>query len=312
MFPRVAPPEGWDAVLADDALLAPGVAAIAQRHGLHGATVRRYDSGSLPVYALGDQHVLKIFPPDEAAFAGVEAQVLAFVAGKLPLPTPGVTALDTLDGWHCILMTQLRGQRAVQVWPALSAHECDRLADDLGHGLAALHALDVAALGPVEPNWEGFSAAQFESAAERQRKRGLAPHWLEQIPAFLEAWKPATSGARVLLHTEVMREHLMVEQGPHGWRLSGLFDFEPAMVGDPAYEFASVGLFVACGEARLLRRILRAYGKADAELNEALACRFMAHALLHRYSSLPWYLERLPPQGATTLEQLAQRWWALS
>ncbi len=137
-------------------------------------------------------------------------------------------------------------------------------------------------------------------------------HWLEQIPEFLDTWKPAPGGARALLHTEVMREHMMVERHTAlGWRLSGWFDFEPAMVGDPDYEFASVGLFVACGDARFLHRTLRAYGHVGADSGAALGCRFMAHALLHRYSNLPWYLRRLPPNGETTLEQLARHWWAL-
>ncbi|WP_368396660.1 phosphotransferase [Streptomyces sclerotialus] len=38
---------------------------------------------------------------------------------------------------------------------------------------------------------------------------------------------------RSLLHTEVMREHFLVD--PDGWRLTGLLDFEPAMIGDRAY-----------------------------------------------------------------------------
>jgi hygromycin-B 7''-O-kinase len=306
----VAASEGaWRALLADDAALAAGVGAIAARHGLCGASVRRYDSGSLPVYALGEQHVLKLFPPHEAGHADVEARVLGFIAGRLPLATPTVIAADAQDGWPYVLMTQLRGRRLVDLWASMTIDERDRLADELGAGLAALHALDLAGLAPIEPRWDGFIAQQIGSAVERQRQRGLAPMWLEQIPAFLESWQPV-GGARALLHTEVMREHLMVERAASGWRLSGLFDFEPAMVGDPHYEFASVGLFVACGDARMLRRILRAYGHADAAIDGALACRFMAHALLHRYSNLPWYLQRLPPQGETTLEHLAQRWWA--
>ncbi len=312
LLPTASPTQDWATLLADDAALAAGVAAIAARHGLQRAAVRRYDSGSLPVYALGEQHVLKLFPPHEASFAEVEARVLEFLAGKLPLPTPAVTAADAMDSWRYVLMTQLPGRRLVDRWSSLAIGERDRLADALGEGLAAMHALDLATLGPIEPQWDNFIAQQVASAVERQRKRGLAPLWLEQIPAFLGAWQPAPSGARVLLHTEVMREHLMVEPATGGPRLSGLFDFEPAMVGDPAYEFASVGLFVACGDARFLRRILGAYGYAEADLDAALACRFMAHALLHRYSNLPWYLQRLPPQGETTLEQLAQRWWALT
>ena len=44
---------------------------------------------------------------------------------------------------------------------------------------------------------------------------------------------------------------------------------------------------------RLLRRLLLASGRPAAELDgDALACRLMAHALLHRYSNLRWYLDR--------------------
>ena len=80
----------------------------------------------------------------------------------------------------------------------------------------------------------------------------------------------------------------------------------------PEYDFASLGLFVSCGDGRFLRRVLRACGYAEAALDEALPCRLMAHAILHRYSNLRWYLERLPADGATTLQQLAQQWWSLA
>jgi hygromycin-B 7''-O-kinase len=38
--------------------------------------------------------------------------------------------------------------------------------------------------------------------------------------------------------------------------LSGLPDFETAMTGDRACEFAAVGLFVSRGDPRLLGRVL--------------------------------------------------------
>jgi hygromycin-B 7''-O-kinase len=118
---------------------------------------------------------------------------------------------------------------------------------------------------------------------------------------------PPPAPRLALLHTELMREHLTVEDG----RLAGLFDFEPAMVGAPEYDFASLGLFVSCGDARFLGRTLRAYGYASAQLDEALQCRLMAYTLLHRYANLRWYLERIPAGDATSLEALARRWWAL-
>jgi hygromycin-B 7''-O-kinase len=306
-LPTAADDAGWDALCDDEAALGPGVAALLSRHGLAHAPRRRYDSGSLPVYAVGARHVLKLFPPIEHEYASVEARVLAAVQNQLPLPTPTLLAADTHDGWPYLLMSQLPGQRLVDAWPRLTSAECDRVADTLGEGIAALHAIDTTPLADLPPPWDGFIAEQHASAAERQSKRGLDAHWLEQIPAFLERWMPPLPARRVLLHTEVMREHLMVD----GARLAGLFDFEPAMLGAAEYEFASVGLFVACGDGRALRRILLAYGFAPHQLDAALQCRFMAHALLHRYSNLRWYLERLPAGDASTLEQLAARWWPL-
>jgi hygromycin-B 7''-O-kinase len=306
-LPTAIDDAGWNALCKDEPTLSPGVAALLSRHGLAHEARRRYDSGSVPVYAVGAQHVLKLFPPTEHAHASAEARVLAAVQGRLPLPTPQLIAADTHDSWPYLLMSQLPGQRLVDAWPALSIGERDRIADALGETIATLHAIDTTALADLPPSWDGFVAEQHASATERQVKRRLDAHWLEQIPAFLDRWKPAPAAHRVLLHTEIMREHLMVDDG----RLTGLFDFEPAMLGAADYEFASVGLFVACGDARTLRRVLLAYGYAPHALDEALQCRFMAHALLHRYSNLRWYLERLPAGDATTLEQLAVRWWPL-
>ena len=103
----------------------------------------------------------------------------------------------------------------------------------------------------------------------------------------------------------------MVAKDDSGWQLSGLFDFEPAMLGAPEYDFASFGLFVACGDGRFLCRSLRVYGYRDDLLDAALQNRLMAYAVLHRYSKLRWYLERLPAPQAVTLEHLAVRWWPL-
>ena len=80
------------------------------------------------------------------------------------------------------------------------------------------------------------------------------------------------------------------------------------MVGAPDYELASVGIFVAGAEAGVLRAVLEGYGMGP---DDDLAPRIMAYALLHRYSNLRWYLERLPPvPDAKTIEALARGWFA--
>ncbi len=169
---------------------------------------------------------------------------------------------------------------------------------DLGRGLAALHAVDCSRVREVTVDWSDFIDAQRKTAVDRQRARGLAERWVELIPAFLDAEVPGLVGSSSLLHTELMREHLLMSRGPRGWELSGLFDFEPAMVGAPEYDLASLGVFVSCGDGAFLRRTLLAYGYPAPRLDEALQRRVLAYALLHRYSNFRWYLERVPARGA--------------
>lgn len=58
-----------------------------------------------------------------------------------------------------------------------------------------------------------------------------------------------------------MREHLITDPAA-GWRLTGLLDFEPAMIGDPAYDLVAVGLFTTRADPHLLGQLLGAYGRA--------------------------------------------------
>lgn len=251
--------------------------------------------------------MLKLFPPGEGDFARTEWRALAAVHGTLPLPTPEPVACGTSGDWSYVLMSRLNGRLLVDAWPELAAGDRDRLATELGQGLAALHGIEGVDLG-AETDWGEFLRAQRESAVDRQRARGLDERWVEQIPDFLAA-TPTDDGRRALLHTELMREHLLVTRGADGWALSGLFDFEPAMVGPPEYDLASFGVFVSCGDGRFLRRALLAYGVTP---DEALQRRALAYAILHRYSNLRWYMERVPPRsGDVTLDDVARRWWAI-
>jgi Phosphotransferase enzyme family. len=145
-----------------------------------------------------------------------------------------------------------------------------------------------------------------------ERPASTPMRWLSKSRVSRKPACAPIDARRALLHTELMREPLLVRTDGSRCELSGLFDFEPAMVGAPEYDFASFGLFVACGDGRFLRRALLAYGLPARRLDAALQCRLMAYAMLHRYSNLRWYLERLPAQGAASFEALAARWWPLS
>jgi hygromycin-B 7''-O-kinase len=309
-LPEAVTLEQFRAARRDETLLRPGVDSICERHRLQGGMITRFADGSLPVYALGDSRVLKLYPPVFRSELDIESRVLEAVRGRLPIPTPGVEATGEQDGWGYILMERLRGESLATAWPRIPARDRERLAAQLGVALAALHAVRdpvLETLGP--PDWDELMRTQRASCVERQRAKGLDEHWLAQIPSFLESVPLATPARRVLLHTEIMREHLLVDEGADGFAFTGLFDFEPSMQGAPEYEFAAVGAFVSCGDGAMLRRLLLAYGYQPAELDEAFARRMLAYALLHRYSNLRWYLARLPPPAAPTLEALATCGW---
>ncbi|KAA2253890.1 phosphotransferase [Solihabitans fulvus] len=321
MAPRLILPDSStddlaEAACAEDSLLLPGVRAICARHSVDevgDADIARFADGSLPVFALGQDLVLKLYPAVDFDDYSVEGGVLAAVHDRLPVPTPGVRGVGELDGWGYVLMDRLRGEPLDEVWPTLDEEATDRLADALGRALAALHDVDAPVVDTLDPrDWGAFLATQRESCVARQRKRGLDERWLAQIPEFLDrvALDPEPRG--VLLHTEVMREHLLAARGPDGWALTGLFDFEPAMRGDAEYEFGAVGIFFSRGDRRVLRRVLTAYGYPPHELDHALSRRLLAHVLLHVYSHLPWYLRLIPVgDGVTTLDQLAEHWFGV-
>jgi hygromycin-B 7''-O-kinase len=305
MLPLIRTPEEFARVARAEEALKVGVRAVCDRHHL-GHDVVRYADGSLPVYAIGDR-VLKLYPQLYLSERDVEARALALVSGRLPIPTPALEAVGEVDGWGYVLMSRLRGESLATAWDSLSGIERERVAAGLGEAIAALHAIDDAELAAFPPgDWDAFLRQQRAGVVAQQEKKGLTQPWLERIPAWLNAVELVPT-RRVLLHTEIMREHLRIEGGV----LSGLFDFEPAMFGAAEYELASIGVFASCGDAQLLRRILLAYGYPQSALDEALTRRMCAYALLHRYSNMSWYLKRLPPPAAPTLDAFAAAGWGL-
>ncbi len=241
----------------------------------------------------------------------MESGVLDLVEGRLPVETPRVHRVGSSEGWAYVLMSRLRGRPLSAVWPSLAPAERRSVAGRVGGVLAALHEVDhrgLDVLGP--PCWEEFVAAQRAGCVERQRSRELPEAWVEQIPDFL-ASTPLPAGRPVLLHTEVMAEHVLVRPGEAGWEVSGLFDFEPAMRGAAEYEFVAEGVFLTRGDPGAFAALLAGYGLDRAAVDSALSRRLLAYTLLHVYSNLTNYLRLLPAPAEPTLPSLADRWFGV-
>ena len=312
-LPSVRTEEELAGIGQDEAALRPGIERLCRLLGVNAASLTRYPAGSRPVYAAGDV-VLKLFPPvPELPDQRVEAELLAALAGQLPTATPRVRAAGEHDGWGYVLMTRLPGVPLDTVWDRLSARDRDRLAGQLGETIASLHRMPPPAIRDWRPqDWPAFVAGQRARCVSEQRALGLPTRWADQIPEFLDA-VALPSGPPALLHTEIMRQHLLVSEGHgDGWRLSGLIDFEPGMRGEREYEFVAVGVFAAEGDARFLARTLTSYGYHPDQLDPALRRRLLAWGILHRYSNLSWWMRRLPDPARPTLDSLADHLFAAS
>ncbi|MBP2181207.1 phosphotransferase family protein [Amycolatopsis magusensis] len=303
-FPEAGTEEQFEA-LADEQVR-PGVAALLDELGLTDREAERFGSGSLPVYAVGGDLVLKLFPPVYLNEVGTEAGVLRALHGRLPIPTARLDRTGEFDGWGYVLMSRLPGETLSSAWPQLTQSDKESLAQNLGEALAALHRTPAPDLGPAD--WSAFLETQRANAVQRQEKAGLAGEWLAQIPGFLAEVEFGTPEP-VLLHTEFMRDHLLVSREADGWAVTGLFDFEPAMRGAPEYDLVGAGIFVAGGDRAFFRRLLLAYGYTAEQLDAEFARRCLAYTLLHVYSNLPWYLKVMPEPEQPTLDALAQRWF---
>lgn len=280
-------------------------ASIATAHA-GGATPVRFDAGSVPVYALGAATVLKLFPAAEREQFETEAATLGFLHGKLPIATPELLAHGAGGSWRWLLMSRIRGAPLADVWPHLDPAARTDVMQQAGEALAALHALPLPGLRVTGQPWARFIAERHLHCVVRQREAGLRDPWLARIAHWLDAHPPPREGGVVLLHTEVMREHLFVEPRGERWRVSGLVDFEPSMVGLPEYEFASVGVFLCAGDPRLLASVLKGYGLQP---DRAWRERVFTCLLLHRYSRLRWYLDLLAVPDSTPLASLVEQWF---
>jgi hygromycin-B 7''-O-kinase len=150
---------------------------------------------------------------------------------------------------------------------------------------------------------------------QRHREQGVPEHWLQQIPGFLAQTAPLypPTFAPAIISGDIHEYHPLVKQQDTQWRLSGLFDFDDALLGLYEYDLAAAALFMMAGRPTLLRAFLLSYGYAEADLGGALCYRLMAYALLHRYRPFNhWLSEACAKQACSTLEEVAHILYAFA
>jgi hygromycin-B 7''-O-kinase len=170
--------------LITDESLWPGVRTLCADLGYAPERLTKFTEGSLPVYDLDDELVLKLYPAADLADLATEP-VMRALHGRLPIPTPEVVATGRFDGWGYLLMTKLRGTDLRPQCPQIDRDAKLPLARQAGEALAALHAVPAPPIGPA--GWTAFIDGQIATAADRQRHRArplAAPALARRLMAY--------------------------------------------------------------------------------------------------------------------------------
>ena len=260
------------------------------------------------MFAVGDDHVVKLYPPFWPEQFHLETVALRQIFGRLGIPTPEVQFTGELEGWNYIVMSQLKGKPLTEIWSTLSRNEQVRVIGEIGEAVSRLHAVPTEEIAPLVDGWTELIGRQSLSCFERQKRGRLSEHWLNQIPDYLAKHLPSlpTDFSLALLHTELTYDVWLLDfQGGH-WKLSGIFDFADVLVGHHEAE-----LFNCKGDRELFRAYLLNYGYTEDQLTPEWQNQKMTYLLLHRYVGLNWFMKRMPSTTfAKNIEDIAALWFA--
>jgi hygromycin-B 7''-O-kinase len=287
---------------------------ICQRHGLAHEDLKRFGDGTDPAdgscvaFAVGEHHVIKLFPPYQKRLYEAELVVAEHVFGKLSIATPEIFAHGTVDEWPYLVMSRLQGNYLSDIWDNLDRVNQAHLVIELAEVLAQLHALPTNNLPHLDADWMKFVEGRVNGCIQQHREQGVPENWLQQMPDFLAHASPLypLDFASVIISGDIHQYHLLASLEHSQWRLTGLFDFDDALLGFCEYDLAGAGLFMMAGRSTLLRPFLLTYGYAVSDLNAHLSHRLLAYTLLHLYRPFNWVREEFVKHSCSTLEELAE------
>src|SRR5439155_10242289 len=123
------------------ALWLPAIQVICQRHGLHSDILMRFEGGTCIVFAVGDNHIIKLYPPYWRHECNVELTVANYIYNKLPISTPEIRVYGVLEEWPYLIMNRLTGIYLSDVWDKIDYKNKLAIVTHLGEILANLHVL---------------------------------------------------------------------------------------------------------------------------------------------------------------------------
>ncbi len=320
-YPVVETLTQWRPIFTRPEVWRPMIEEIWRQHGL-GLVEQVVPgfAGSNAVFIVNEELVAKIFAPFWAQDAPRELEAYLILADYPELPVPRVIAHGTIEAeqhWPYMVLTRLPGVRLGDVWPSVSPADRLAITCHLAEIVRTLHAVPtdrITAMDIRREAWVEFIRQQIAGAvAYHRRHNSLPEHLLAQLPDYLASAQPLfpPDFQPTLINCDLTRDHLLlVEQDGH-WRIGGLIDFGDVRVGHIDYEWVALHLDLYDADCAQTRAFLRAYGWEQV-VDERFSRRMMAYSLLHLFSDMRPFVERLGgPERVRSLEEMEAALWRI-
>ncbi|MGI4730858.1 MAG: phosphotransferase family protein [Janthinobacterium lividum] len=173
----------------------------------------------------------------------LEIRVLRALARHAGIATPHYDIVDP-DGQFASYFLIAGVPLTPAIFSALSAGKARvAIAEAVGL-LKALHALNPRAVEPAGVCPRMWSAGQFADRLRDTRLPALAsraPELLPSIEAFLWRYRTDRAPRDVVLHGDLVSDHLLVDESTG--RLTGIIDFGDVALGDPAHDLLGFWIY---------------------------------------------------------------------
>jgi hygromycin-B 7''-O-kinase len=289
----------------------PALDEIARRHGVSCGAVTRFPDGESPVFAFGEDFVVKLLPKLGNTIVQQEVDLLTFLAPHAELPAPRLVGQGELEDWQYLLMTRIAGTSLQRAWPEIPPDQRLRLATEIGQLLAALHALPQTKLNPGGIDWTEFCHASFARWLARPSVGRISRALQDDGPRYFRANGAVVATAqRRLLHGDLAPVNLLVRSDPAGWEISGMIDFGNAMRGDPWFDLTAASLLLQPGDAPMVHALLDGYAAGSSSALARLRPVLMVNTLIHPLGDTAACLALVPGAAeCATWDDVARLLW---
>jgi len=240
------------------------------------------------VYRLGGQRYLKLFGPTAERQFHVERAVLRTLEAHSSISAPHIIAEgNRRPGPPYLVLSEVPGSTAEQVWDILSRSEQLAIARDLGVITAAIHRLPQQELLAVEQQYGGrleqIRREQARRIAHIDATEALSAQQRSDMIHFLKVEAAEhLDGPPTLAHCELAHNHLYLSRETGAWHVSGLIDWADAMLGPPEWDVTFLWFWTFSRDREAMRTCLKAL-YAVSPRPEHFARRCLA-AILHTHS----------------------------